>query len=42
VAESFEEHGLGDYDDDPQTITRRARKYLRKKYLQSDTGLQHL
>ena len=39
VAESFEEHGLGAYDDDPQTITRRARKYLREKYLQSDAGM---
>ncbi len=39
VAQSFEEHGLGDYNDDPQTITRRARKHLREKYLQSDAGM---
>ncbi len=39
VAQSFEELGLGDYNDDPQTITRRARKHLREKYLQSDAGM---
>jgi L-lactate dehydrogenase complex protein LldF len=39
VAESFEKHGLGAYNDDPGTITLRARKYLREKYLQSDAGM---
>lgn len=39
VARSFEREGLGDYNDDPQTITRRARAHLRKKYLEADVGL---
>ncbi len=33
VARSFERCGLGDYDDDPETITRRARAYMRDKFL---------
>jgi L-lactate dehydrogenase complex protein LldF len=39
VARSFEREGLGDYNDDPQTITRRAREHLRRKYLEADVGL---
>lgn len=39
VARSFEREGLGAYDDDPQTITRRARAHLRRKYLEADVGL---
>lgn len=39
IATSFERHGLGAYDDDPGTITRRAREFLRQKYLQADVGL---
>ncbi|MBX3750661.1 MAG: iron-sulfur cluster-binding protein [Opitutaceae bacterium] len=39
IATSFEKHGLGAYNDDPQTITRRARVFLRQKYLQADVGL---
>ncbi|MCD8482599.1 MAG: lactate utilization protein, partial [Verrucomicrobia bacterium] len=39
VAESFERHGLGAYNDDPTTITRRARNFLRGKYLEADVGL---
>jgi L-lactate dehydrogenase complex protein LldF len=39
IATSFEKHGLGAYNDDPQTITRRARQFLRQKYLQADVGL---
>lgn len=39
IAESFEREGLGEYNDDPQTITRRARAYLRQKYLDADVGL---
>jgi len=39
VAQSFEREGLGAYNDDPETITRRAREFLRQKYLQADVGL---
>jgi L-lactate dehydrogenase complex protein LldF len=39
VATSFERIGLGAYNDDPQTITRRARNHLRRKYLEADVGL---
>ncbi|HKJ91172.1 MAG TPA: LUD domain-containing protein, partial [Oceanipulchritudo sp.] len=39
VARSFEREGLGDYNDDPETITRRARAHLRRKYLEADVGL---
>ncbi|HVW21442.1 MAG TPA: LutB/LldF family L-lactate oxidation iron-sulfur protein [Opitutaceae bacterium] len=39
VAESFEQNGLGAYDDEPEVITRRARQFLRHKYLQADVGL---
>ncbi|MGA2053476.1 MAG: LUD domain-containing protein, partial [Opitutales bacterium] len=39
VAVSFEKHGLGDYNDEPTVITRRARKFLRQKYLEADVGL---
>ncbi len=39
VATSFERHGLGDYNDDPETITRRARQFMRQKYLDADVGL---
>ena len=39
IAASFEKHGLGAYDDDPETITRRARHHLRGKYLAADVGL---
>jgi L-lactate dehydrogenase complex protein LldF len=39
VATTFENKGLGDYNDDPQTITRRAREYLRQKYMDADVGL---
>lgn len=39
VATTFEKHGLGDYNDDPETITRRARKHLRQKYLDAQVGL---
>jgi L-lactate dehydrogenase complex protein LldF len=33
IAQTFEDHGLGDFNDDPETITRRARKHLRQKFL---------
>lgn len=39
IAKSFEREGLGAYNDDPETITRRARQFLRHKYLQADVGL---
>ncbi|MBL9213967.1 MAG: iron-sulfur cluster-binding protein [Opitutaceae bacterium] len=39
IAASFEREGLGAYNDDPETITRRARQFLRHKYLQADVGL---
>ncbi|MFM7376321.1 MAG: LUD domain-containing protein, partial [Chthoniobacterales bacterium] len=35
IARSFEREGLGDYNDDPETITRRARKFMRGKYLEA-------
>ncbi|MBI2496446.1 MAG: lactate utilization protein [Opitutae bacterium] len=39
IAKSFEREGLGAYNDDPETITRRARQFLRHKYLAADTAL---
>ena len=39
IAQSFEREGLGAYNDDPETITRRARQFLRQKYLAADVGL---
>jgi L-lactate dehydrogenase complex protein LldF len=39
IAKSFEREGLGEYNDDPETITRRARKFLRHKFLAADVGL---
>ena len=39
IATSFEREGLGAYNDDPGTITRRARQFLRHKYLAADVGL---
>jgi L-lactate dehydrogenase complex protein LldF len=39
IAETFEKHGLGDYNTDPQTITRRARAHLRSRYMECDAGI---
>jgi L-lactate dehydrogenase complex protein LldF len=39
VARSFEAHGLGAYDDTPEVITRRARAFLRRKYLEADAAI---
>ncbi len=39
VAQSFEREGLGAYNDDPETITRRARAFLRAKYFEADVGM---
>ncbi len=39
IAKSFQREGLGDYNDDPETITRRARAHLRKEFLRADCGM---
>lgn len=39
IATTFEKHGMGDYNEDPETITRRARAHLRQKYLEANVGL---
>ena len=39
VARTFEDHGLGAYDDTPEVITRRARAHLRRKYMEADAGI---
>jgi len=39
IAETFEKNGLGEYDDEPQVITQRARRFLRHKYLEADVAL---
>ena len=39
IAASFEKNGLGAFDDNPETITRRARQFLRHKYMEADVGL---
>ena len=39
IAATFEKHGIGDYNDDPEVITRRARTFLRQKYIDAQVGL---
>ena len=40
IARTFQREGIaGDYNDDPETITRRARVYLREKYMQAGAGI---
>lgn len=39
IARSFEREGLGEYNDDPEVITRRARRFMRGKYLSADAGI---
>jgi L-lactate dehydrogenase complex protein LldF len=39
VARTFEAHDLGAYDSTPEVITRRARVFLRRKYLEADVGI---
>jgi L-lactate dehydrogenase complex protein LldF len=39
IAETFERNGLGAYDDTPEVITRRAREFLRRKYLTADAAI---
>jgi len=40
IAESFLKEGVAeDYNDDPETLTRRARVHLRKKYFEAEAGI---
>lgn len=40
IAETFRREGIApDYNDDPETITRRARVHLREKYMQAQAGI---
>lgn len=40
IAKTFQREGIAkDYNDDPETITRRARVYLREKYMQAEAGI---
>ncbi len=39
IARSFEREGLGAYNDDPETITLRARAHLRRAFLRADCGM---
>jgi L-lactate dehydrogenase complex protein LldF len=39
IALCFEKNGLGAYNDEPEVITRRARVFMRKKYLAADVGM---
>ncbi|HEY4014557.1 MAG TPA: lactate utilization protein B [Polyangiaceae bacterium] len=39
IAVAFEDNDLGAYDDTPEVITRRAREFLRKKYLEADAAV---
>ncbi len=40
IARTFQREGIAaDYNDDPETITRRARVYLREKYFQAEAGI---
>jgi L-lactate dehydrogenase complex protein LldF len=40
IAKTFLREGIAaDYNDDPETITRRARVYLREKYMQAQAGI---
>ena len=39
IATSFEKHGLGAYNDQPEVITQRAREFMRKKFLAADAGM---
>lgn len=39
VASAFESHGLGEFNDDPEVITQRARAHLRTKYFKSGAGI---
>lgn len=39
IATTFQRHHLGDYDDDPESLTRRARAHLRRKFLAADASI---
>lgn len=40
IARTFQREGIAaDYNDDPETITRRARVFLREKYMQAQAGI---
>lgn len=40
IAEAFLREGVAeDYNDDPETLTRRARTFLRKKYFEAEAGI---
>ena len=39
IAATFERHGLGAYDEDPESLTRRARAHLRARFLAADASL---
>lgn len=39
VAKSFEREGLGEYTEDPETLTRQAREHLRKKFHAAEVGI---
>jgi L-lactate dehydrogenase complex protein LldF len=40
IARTFQREGIAaDYNDDPETITRRARVYLREKYMHAEAGI---
>ena len=40
IARTFQREGIAnDYNDDPETITRRARTYLRGKYMLAEAGI---
>ena len=40
IARTFQREGIAaDYNDDPETITRRARVYFREKYLKAQAGI---
>lgn len=40
IARTFRDHGIADdLVDDPETITRRARRYMRSQYMAADAGI---
>jgi L-lactate dehydrogenase complex protein LldF len=39
IAATFARHGLGDHDEDPQTITLRARRFLRERFFSAQASL---
>ncbi|MHC4342026.1 MAG: LUD domain-containing protein, partial [Planctomycetota bacterium] len=39
IARTFERCGLGAHDENPETITRRARQYMRRVFLEADAGI---